>query len=184
MTDTQLQELQARAQKALQAGNTSLAFECFQECLHLAPTNTQARYGAALSAARLGSISVAEGLLEPMLASSNIEPELHVDCLSLRGRLQKDRYERELDPERQRAAALLSAKAYELAYQESGSYYPGANAATMFLLAGHEEKSADLVDSVLPQCLHLLKDNSTDDAWLAATLGELLFLILYFQRYA
>ena len=104
MTEPNPQELQARAQAALKEGNTSLAFECFQECLRLAPANNQARYGAALSAARLGSISEAEGLLEPILTSTTIESELHVDCLSLRGRLQKDRYERELDPRRQRAA--------------------------------------------------------------------------------
>ena len=176
-TDAAAQEaLLQEAGEALDSGNASQAFELYTEHLgHYGETN-QARYGAALSAARIGSISVAEELLRPLLSGPLTDSKLRIDCLSLLGRLEKDRYARFEDASEQRAAALTSALAYEAAFKESGDYYPGANAATMFLLAGEKARSATLAEAVLADCEAQLVDGETNNPWLAATLGELLLL--------
>lgn len=164
------------AEEALNSGNTSLAFELFDRHLEQHSDDLDARYGAALAAARLGSISVAERLLQPMLEDLPREQALRVNCLSLMGRLEKDRYARESENRLKHQAALKSAEAYAAAYQHGNDFYPGANAATMYRLAREHDKAAELVELVLPSCLEKLDGGETADPWLAATLGELFLL--------
>jgi class 3 adenylate cyclase len=124
----------------------------------------------------VGSITVAESLLKPLLSAKPSDNRLYIDCLSLLGRLEKDRYARELNSANKKVAAARSAAAYGAAYKDSGDYYPGANAATMLLLSGDTEGCRAIVESVLPECTLQLQDGKTEDPWLAATLGELMLL--------
>lgn len=164
------------AQRAQESGNPSAALELFILCLAEHSDDHLARYGAALAAARLGSISQAKELLEPLLLLNQVDHKFRVDCHSLLGRLQKDRYERESGATEKAAAALQSANAYLAAYELADDYYPGLNAATMLILANQEAQGHQLAEHVMERCERLADAAVTPDPWLAATLGELCLL--------
>ena len=171
-----LQNQLDRADESLRKGNPGEAFSIFKRLLEDNQENETIRYSAALSAAKVGSISAASGYLKHLIEHPCSDSAIYNDALSLLGRIEKDRYSRLTVPGDKMRAAFASAQAYERAYQDSGDYYPGLNAASMYKLAGDMDRSARIVKKVSNGCNKLIHNQQTDDHWLAATMGELALL--------
>ncbi len=86
------------------------------------------KHKAVLALARAGSTAFAQGEYDRYGLASVTQ---HEDIMALSGRLAKDRYLASGDVEQ----ARLSAQKYEAAFQSTGGYYSGINAATMSFTA-------------------------------------------------
>jgi class 3 adenylate cyclase/tetratricopeptide (TPR) repeat protein len=159
--------------KLVKAGYFTRAFELVREGLDHHPQDQELKYLQAWSLARGGNISKAMELARGLLEEPGMGPDLLVEAHSLLGRLSKDRYCRAQDPAQKARFAEEAAALYEEASRISGSWYPGINAATMFLLAGREEKARELAAGVVEGAGAALRQpGGSDDYWLLATLGE------------
>jgi class 3 adenylate cyclase len=65
-----------------------------------------------------------------------------------------------------------AAETYIQAYEATGGYWTGINAATMSLLIGQTERAQELARKVRDQCLEEIVDPSGDQYWELAALGE------------
>lgn len=96
------------------------------------PGDRQLQYQAVLALARAGSLEKAKADYERFGLWDAGDNE---DYLSLAGRLLKDEYHRE-SGENRLLLARQSAERYQFAYERTGGFYSGINAATMMLLGG------------------------------------------------
>ncbi|HEX5271860.1 MAG TPA: adenylate/guanylate cyclase domain-containing protein [Gemmataceae bacterium] len=169
----------AFTRKLITQGHPTRAFELAREGLVVHPDDPELRYLVALAMARGGNIPGAEKHLAGLLATPRLDPALHVDAVSLRGRLAKDRFERTGDPERRRKYAAQSAENYLTASRLPGAgLFPLINAATMSLLAGDDAQSKTLAGRVVEQGKKELEQpGRAEDYWLLATTGEAYFLL-------
>ena len=174
--DSDLDTDLAKANDALKSGNPSEAFNLFASLLIDHPDDEEIRYGAALSAARVGSISAASGILHFLVDSPCENSPVYLDALSLLGRIEKDRYSRLIHSDQKKIAAIESARFYARAYESSHDYYPGLNAATMYALAGESEPAYALVSAIVADNKTVIEQGTSNDPWLAATLGEIFLL--------
>jgi tetratricopeptide (TPR) repeat protein len=71
---------------------------------------------------------------------------------------------------------LAAFQYYETAFQITGNYYPGINAATLALLIGNHEKQKSLAEQILALCA-ALPFNAPDQTWILATQGEACLLL-------
>lgn len=126
----------ARAEHALQQGDTLLAYDIAAEAVAAGDPAPRLRYQMVLALARMGDTDAGLSLLEGRAAADE-------DEAALRGRLLKDRAL--VAPPADRPAAFAAAcVAYEAAHRQFGGYFAGINAASLALLAGQPERSQNL----------------------------------------
>lgn len=173
----------SHAQQAIALGQPVLAFDIMDEGLQAFPGHHDMRYLSALALAKSGSTGHARRMLDALLCDRGVAPQLFAQALSLAGRIAKDHWSRLPEGPERAAEGERSRRQYQRAYELSGDYFPGVNAATMSLLTGHAEEAAGLAREVLKQCLSGLEKNA-DDGWLLATLGEASLLLGSMQESA
>jgi hypothetical protein len=132
------------------------------------------RYLRAWALARGGSASKAMEYVEQLLQGSVLDSDLEIEALSLAGSLYKGRYARTTTSALKVEYAAQSATRYKRAYQHRADSFPGINAATMSLLAGHDEEARDLARRTLAHVTSERQQPGKEhDHWLLATLGEI-----------
>jgi class 3 adenylate cyclase/tetratricopeptide (TPR) repeat protein len=148
----------------LQLGEPLMAYDVLKEGLKNWQDNIRLKQLLALSLARSGATVRANSLLLELVETAAPDRE----TISILARTHKDLYLQATTPEGKQEQLQLAAQRYEQAYQLSGSYYPGINAATMNLLRGEETTAREIASQVKERCLQ----QSEKDYWLLATLGE------------
>jgi class 3 adenylate cyclase len=155
----------------LQLGEPLMAYDVLTEGLKHWPTDLRLQQLLALALARSGAAHRASSLLLKLLDSGHRDEE----TLGLLARTHKDLWKQAIEPEERNRQLWLAASRYEQAYQCSGNFWTGINAATMAMLMGKEDRAKALASEVREQCLQKLKprsQRSSDEYWLLATLGE------------
>ncbi|HEY9637461.1 MAG TPA: TRAFs-binding domain-containing protein, partial [Coleofasciculaceae cyanobacterium] len=155
----------------LQLGEPLMAYDVLTEGLKYWPSDLRLQQLLALALARSGATHRANSLLLQLLESGHKDEE----TLGLLARTHKDLWKQAIEPEERSHQLSLAASRYEQAYQCSGSFWTGINAATMAMLMGKEDRAKALARQVREQCLQKLKSlsqRSSDEYWLLATLGE------------
>jgi len=155
------------AESILGLGEPMIAYDVIATGLNNWPNDLRLNQLMALALARSGATSRANDLLLQLVTSGQTDTE----TISLLARTHKDLSIEATELAAKNYQLHQAAARYEQAYQLSGSYYPGINAATMAMLLGEETKAQEIATKVRSQCLQKLT-TSQNDYWLLATLGE------------
>lgn len=148
----------------LQLGEPLMAYDVISEGLKHWENNIRLKQLLALSLARSGATLRANSLLLELVAAGELDRE----TISILARTHKDLWLQTTTPEEKQCQLALAAQRYQQAYQLTGNYYPGINAATMTLLKGEEATAREIATQVREQCLQ----QPEKDYWQLATLGE------------
>ena len=156
------------AEKILRQGEPLLAYDVVSEALAKWPDDVRLRQLQGLALARSGATERANAILEDLQSAGQTDEE----TLGMLGRTYKDlaSYAKST-PEREQLLARAG-EIYTQAYESSGGYWSGINAATMHLLIGERERAQELARKVRAQCLKEVQDPSGDLYWELAALGE------------
>ncbi len=156
------------AEKFLRQGEPLLAYDVASEGLSRWPEDIRLRQLQGLALARSGATERANSILEALQSAGQTDEE----TLGMLGRTYKDlaSYARST-PEREQLLARAG-EIYTQAYESSGGYWSGINAATMNLLIGETERAHELAGKVRDQCLKEIEDPAGDSYWELAALGE------------
>jgi class 3 adenylate cyclase len=161
------------ARDALALGCPTLACEILRVCGADEGGGPQARYLAALAHARVGAsaraMAMAVSLLDDPAAAA-----LRSDALALAGRIAKDRWSRLPPGEEREHAGRQSMDCYRRAWESTGDFFPGVNAATMRLLAGDAGGARELAAKVRATAASA---SGVEPHWREATLGECSLLL-------
>ena len=163
--------------QAIALGQPTLGFDILKEGLAAFPGNAQLHYHAALALAKSGARGYAASQLDQLLAMADLDSHLRSEALSLSGRLAKDRWAVLGDTGSRERAAMQAHERYLQAYALSHEFFPGVNAATMSVLAGHAREGQELAQEVLERCRERQRAGGAEDHWLCATLGEASILL-------
>jgi class 3 adenylate cyclase len=168
MNHRDLIDVVSRTEKFLAQGEPLLAYDAASAGLTESPDNVRLRQLQGLALARSGATQRANTVLEKLREENRADEE----TLGMLGRTFKDlaaNAERSADRKRflKRAAEI-----YGDAYNSTGGYWSGINAATMSLLVGETERAAVLAKNVRAQCLREIEDPGGDSYWELAVLGE------------
>ena len=152
----------------LKAGEPLLAYDVASEGLAMWPEDVRLRQLQGLALARSGATERANTILESLRNAGQADEE----TLGMLGRTYKDlAASAKSTPEREQLLARAG-EIYTQAYESSGGYWSGINAATMNLLIGETERAHELAGKVRDQCLKEIEDPSGDSYWELAALGE------------
>jgi class 3 adenylate cyclase len=165
------QVYQSFASNILGRGEPLLAYDIVVEGLRHWPKDVSLRQLQSLSLLRSGAIHRALRVLQQLKQEGHDDEE----TLGLLARAHKDLAAQAQDPATRKKQWGIAHKSYLQAYNQTGGYWTGINAATMALLVGQEEKALSLAQQVLRECLLELEqpqDKNQDLYWLQATLGE------------
>lgn len=157
--------------RILKSGEPLLAHDVLSEGLKHWPTNVRLRQLQALALARSGATKRANRILIQLLEEGHHDEE----TLGLLARTHKDLWARAVDEAERERQIRLAYEVYNEAYNLSGGYWTGINAATMALLMGQKERAAVLAQEVHDACLRdldRLKAMGANPYWPLATLGE------------
>jgi hypothetical protein len=131
------------------------------------PDNLSLRYRAVLALARSGATTTAQHLFR----SYGLMQATEEDIAALGARLAKD-YALAGDGPDRRVRASVAATLYEETFQRTGGFYPGINAATMWLVAGERSKSTELARIVQGVCETSKAATDADTYYLKASIAE------------
>jgi class 3 adenylate cyclase len=152
----------AEVHAALRRGDCIKAYDMAMRALERTPEDFRLRYLAVLALARSGAAQRAQELYHELDLGSREDS----DTRALPARLLKD-LAFEVGEDRP-ARMLEAAKAYHLVYEKSAEYFPGINAATLFLLAGDTDIARRLATALLRD--PVLRNDET--YWGVATVAE------------
>src|SRR5579872_2214269 len=138
-SDTTAEAFATRADEALRAGNYLLCYDLVDQAQQLGVQTRRLQYLSLLALANAGSTAFAWRRYQELGLQ---EEELDEDWLALQGRLLKDL----ALAGGERAGFQRAAEAYLGAFRQTGGYFTAINAATMFLLAGEEERARQLAN--------------------------------------
>jgi class 3 adenylate cyclase len=161
-------EVISRAEKFLGQGEPLLAYDVIHEGLTSWPQDVRLRQLQALALARSGATQRANALLEKLRDENQADEE----TLGMLGRTFKDLAATAQRPKERETFLKRAAEIYAGAYQTSGGYWSGINAATLNLLVGETQRASDLAKKVRAQCLKEVDDPRGDSYWELAALGE------------
>jgi class 3 adenylate cyclase/tetratricopeptide (TPR) repeat protein len=162
------QQLGARL---LKLGELLLAYDVLSEGLKFQPGDLRLRQLQAHALTRLGATERANALLLALYEEGQRDEE----TVGMLARTHKDLWQQAADPAERERQLQQSYKFYEEAYQLSGGYWTGINAATIALLSGRREHARALAAEVRALCLADLRrmvETGADRYWALATLGE------------
>jgi class 3 adenylate cyclase len=155
------------AEKILQQGEPLLAFDVAREGLAHFSSDVRLRQLQGLALARSGASERARALLEQLRAEGAADEE----TLGMLGRTYKDGAAQAATPDERRKFLRLAAQTYIQAYETTGGYWTGINAATLTLLCGDEDSARNLAQKVEAEGkAGLVKQ--PNEYWLLAALGE------------
>ena len=158
----------ALGQKILQQGEPLLAFDVVREGLSIFVSDVRLRQLQGLALARSGASERANEILEELRCEGQADEE----TLGMLGRTYKD-LAAYAPTDRERAELLKRATGiYAQAYEATGGYWTGINAATMSLLCDEIDRARELARKVRDECLKEIEDPSGDSYWKLAALGE------------
>lgn len=142
--------------------------------LKSAPDDVDLQHAAVLALARAGSLNFARQEFERFGLNSISD---HEDIMALGGRLAKD-MSLKMQGEQALQFARNSAQKYEAAFQASGGYYSGINAATMMLLANApREEVGERALNILEMLPSAESTGPTDHYFNQATRAECFLLL-------
>ncbi len=146
------------------------AYDTLAEALLAFPGHLRLRQLTALALARSGASLEANALLQRLVAEGHADEE----TIGLLARTHKDLCAETADDESRRQHLALAARYYGDAYESTGGYWSGINAATMALVGGRADAAHAFARRVDAQCRALLAQGEADHTqyWLLATLGE------------
>src|SRR6266487_1457704 len=156
------------AKKMLQQGEPLLAFDVVTEGLSAFPDDVRLRQLQGLALARSGATDRANTVLESLRRDGQTDEE----TLGMLGRTYKDLATDAATKLEREKFLRRAADIYGQAYQLSGGYWTGINAATMDLLVGETERACQIAKMVRAQCLKEVQDPGGDQYWELAALGE------------
>lgn len=164
---------EARSHRA--AGDYLLAYDVAMRGLAEYPDDPALKHAAVLALARSGAIATArQRYLELGLGEvprDRIPPALYVDIMSLDARIFKDLALME-SGDRRTELLLEAAGRYRRIFDDTGDYYPGVNAATLTLLAGHPAEAKAIALSVREICRRRRAEGLEQGYYLWATVAE------------
>jgi class 3 adenylate cyclase len=156
------------AEKFLGQGEPLLAYDVVSEALAKWPTDVRLRQLQGLALARSGATERANTILEDLRRVGQTDEE----TLGMLGRTYKDLASDAKSTSERDNLLRRAAEIYTQAYESSGGYWSGINAATMSLLIGETARAQELAQKVRAQCLKGVEDPSGDRYWKLAALGE------------
>lgn len=151
----------------LRRGDLFTAFDVGRKAILAGNQDRAVRYRVVLALARSGAFR--DALLE--YDRLGLGQEDDTDCLSLRARILKDIAFETVPADA--AGLAMSATAYEAAFLKHGDYFPGINAASMFVLSGDAPRGHAIAARILehPDVV------AGADYYAAATTGEALVVL-------
>ncbi len=158
-------------QHIMRLGEPLLAYDVVAEGLKLWPQETRLRQLLALALLRSGAVQQALEVLQQLLDEDNRDEE----TLGLFARAHKDFANLAADLTDKTREWRLAYETYASAYERTGGYWSGINAATLARSLHDQEKAMALANRVTEQCLQELPRVTGDQGelyWLQATLGE------------
>jgi class 3 adenylate cyclase len=162
----------AFGRRALEMGSPGLAYDILSEAKAQFPADLSLQYLSALALANGGSRGHAARILHELPLGAGT-PDLRAEALSLAGRLAKENWARMIDGPQRLAAGEQARARYREAFQLSGHYFPGINAATMCALTGQEDEARRIAAEIRA----LGKCGTGEDFWLSASVGEACLLL-------
>jgi class 3 adenylate cyclase/tetratricopeptide (TPR) repeat protein len=156
------------AQKFLGQGEPLLAYDVVSDALAKWPEDIRLRQLQGLALARSGATERANAILEGLRNAGQTDEE----TLGMLGRTYKDLASYARSTAEREQLLARAGEIYMQAYESSGGYWSGINAATMHLLIGETERAQELARKVHVQCLKEIADPSGDSYWELAALGE------------
>lgn len=132
---------------AIDNGNLLLAYDIAVSAMEAGDESVELRHLMVLALARMGDGEQAMELYKGY--GLDTSPNPHHRAIS--ARILKDSALETDDAAARREALLAASRAYKRIYSESGDAYPGINAATLAFLAGHEDESRQIAESILSQ---------------------------------
>jgi class 3 adenylate cyclase/tetratricopeptide (TPR) repeat protein len=170
------------ALRLLRLGEPVLAYDVATEGLKVFPEgrkDQRLRQLQALALARIGDTYQANEILEELSREPHDDPTLKEETLGILARNYKDLglHCQESDPAEAQQHWTRALELYSRAYERTGGYYPGINAAAMAVLLHDTRKSRELAERVRAHCqeaLGRIRDGSGsgDEYWLTTTLAE------------
>ena len=157
------------------AGDHLLAYDVALRGVAEHPDDLALKHAAVLALARSGAAQRARERYSELgldrVARGEAEPSLYTDIAALGARIAKDLA---LAAGAARRGALLreAAGRYRRIFEETGDYYPGVNAASLFLLAGHEARAKAVAASVRNLCARWVAESEARGYYLWASLAE------------
>lgn len=155
----------AEATRLIRAGQFFAAHDVAQAGLRRHPGSVRLAWASGQALARTGALEQARALIEPICAAGTEDEDL----LGLLARIRKDQWRLDGDAGRLRDSRDL----YLQAFEKTGGFYTGINAASMSRLLGEAEQAARLAREVLAIC----ERAGGRDYWTLATMGEALLLL-------
>jgi class 3 adenylate cyclase len=158
-------------QHIMRLGEPLLAYDVVAEGLKLWPQETRLRQLLALALLRSGAVQQALEVLQKLLGEDNRDEE----TLGLLARAHKDFANLATDLQDKTREWRLAYETYASAYERTGGYWSGINAATLARSLNDQEQAMALANRVTEQCLEELPRVTGDPGelyWLQATLGE------------
>ena len=155
----------------MRLGEPLLAYDVVAEGLKLWPQETRLRQLLALALLRSGAVQQALEVLQKLFDEDNRDEE----TLGLLARAHKDFANLAADLKDKTREWRLAYETYASAYERTGGYWSGINAATLARSLHDQEQAMALANRVTEQCLEELPRVTGDPGelyWLQATLGE------------
>jgi class 3 adenylate cyclase/tetratricopeptide (TPR) repeat protein len=155
-------------ERILGQGEPLLAYDVVTAGLATWPKDIRLRQLQGLALARSGATDRASAILEDL----RDEAQPAEETLGMLGRTYKDLAIAAATSDQRAQFLKRAAKTYAEAYQTSGGYWSGINAATMNLLVGRTEQASELARKVREHCLREVEGVTGDSYWQLAALGE------------
>ena len=155
-------------ERILAQGEPLLAYDVVSAGLKIWPDDLRLRQLQGLALSRSGATERANAILEALRR----EDENQEETLGMLGRTYKDLAANAATSKQRKQFLKSAARIYGEAYQTSGGYWSGINAATMTLLIGESDRACEIAIKVRKQCLKDVEDSRGDLYWEFAALGE------------
>ena len=156
------------AEKVLAQGEPLLAYDVVSDALAQWPQDVRLRQLQGLALARSGATERANASLEKLRKAGQADEE----TLGMLARTYKDLASQTGSRIEKKKFLRRAAKIYLEAYERTGGYWSGINAATMNLVTGRTKRANELAKKVRKQCSKSLSAGCGDAYWLLAVLGE------------
>jgi len=157
------------------AGDYLLAYDVAMHGLEEHPRDPALAHAAVLALARSGATAKARERYRELglgdVSRASVSPSLYTDIASLDARIAKD-LALTAGLENRKELLAEAVGRYRKIFGETGDYYPGINAATLALLAGHRPEAKALAGSVRTICERHIAEGMERGYYVWATLAE------------
>jgi class 3 adenylate cyclase len=155
-------------ERVLAQGEPLLAYDIVGAGLEIWPRDVRLRQLQGLALSRSGATERANAVLENLRR----EQETGEETLGMLGRTYKDLAATAATRKQRNEFLKRAAEIYTQAYEATGGYWTGINAATMNLLISQTQRAQALARKVRDECLEEIAERSGDQYWELAALGE------------